>query len=242
VLSLYVIGLQRRPTLVRCNRVCAWRIKISDSPFPRVRLGRAEGILFSSLHDGIFGRGFFLVGGGFQVRSRRGPVGVSSVKLRCYGRFGPVGDCCLWQIGIWSTSGWWRGRDTVYNSRGNAPVPFELGCVLLRQGLQGVHFRRHFLQGASGMAQSNVGFGYGVDGSGRQVIRTLWVAGVVDCCKGIVAGLGAEGITHGTADCGVRSSVGAGLSRCSGLLSWFWGDGGQGAGGLVLRRAEKVGH
>jgi len=89
-------------------------------------------------------------------------------------------------------------------------------------------------RGAYGMAQSNVGFGDGVKNCcGRQLIDMLWVAGGgVDGCKGIAAGFGAEGVAHGGTYCGVRSSVGAGHSRCGGLLSRFWGDGGQRAGGV----------
>jgi len=83
------------------------------------------------------------------------------------------------------------------------------------------------------MVQSNWGVGDGINCSGRQVIHTLWVAGgVVDGCKGIAAGFGAEGFAHGGTYCGVRSSVGAGHNRCGGLLSRFWGDGRQRAGGV----------
>jgi len=75
-------------------------------------------------------------------------------------------------------------------------------------------------RGAYGMVQSNVGFGDGVNCSGGQVIHMLWVAGgVVDGCKGIAAGFGAEGVAHGGTYCGVRSSVGAWHTRCGELLS-----------------------
>jgi len=75
-------------------------------------------------------------------------------------------------------------------------------------------------------------WGSGVGCPGMQIRRTFWVAGGVgDCCKGIAAGLGAEGIAHGGAYGGVQSSVGAGHMRgCGELLSRFWGDGVQGAG------------
>jgi len=128
-------------------------MEISDSPFPSIRLGRAEGVLFSAaLRDGVFSLGFFLVGGGFHVRSRRGPVRISSVKRRCYCWFGPGWNCCLWWIGLGSTwSSWWRGRDTVHENRVDTHVLFKLGCVLLCGGLEGssrgVRCRRRFLQG-----------------------------------------------------------------------------------------------
>jgi len=46
----------------------------------------------------------------------------------------------------------------VYGIRGDTPVPFELGCVLLRRGLQGVHVRRRFLQGGVWHGAVNHGF------------------------------------------------------------------------------------
>jgi len=132
--------------------------EISDSPLPSIGLGRAKEILVSAaLRHGVFGRGFFLVGGCFQVGSRRGP-GRRYHTFHWYGRrrdrycwFGPGWNCCLW-IGLGSTwSSWWRGRDAVHGNRSNTHVSFKLGCVLLCRGLEGsirgVRCRRQFLQG-----------------------------------------------------------------------------------------------
>jgi len=93
-------------------------------------------------------------------------------------------------------------------------------------------------RGMYGVVRSNWGSGEGFNCSERQVMHAFWVAGgVVDCCKGIAAGFGVEGVTQGETYCSVQSSVGAGHScGCGRLLSRVWGDGRQGAGEVCTVR------
>ena len=121
--------------------------EISDSPLPSIGLGRAKEILVSAaLRHGVFGRGFFLVGGCFQVGSRRGP-GRRYHTFHWYGRrrdrwFGPVRNRFQCDLGVpsWTAmfAGGVRNWGVGWFSMGDAGKRVDQMCRFLQGDGNGV--------------------------------------------------------------------------------------------------------